>query len=74
MSNKLITVFGAIGNQGGSFIENILSDAKLSHEFKIRGITRDTSKPAAQELKNKGVEIVAVWPSSFLFNSLHAYS
>ncbi|KAH7048228.1 putative NmrA family transcriptional regulator [Macrophomina phaseolina] len=56
--SKLITVFGATGNQGGSVIETILADAVLSKEFKIRGITRDASKPAAQDLKSKGVEIV----------------
>lgn len=56
--SKIITVFGATGNQGGSVITNILDDAQLSKEFKIRGITRDTSKPAAQELAKKGVELV----------------
>jgi uncharacterized protein YbjT (DUF2867 family) len=58
--SKIITVFGATGNQGGSVITNILDDAQLSKEFKIRGITRDTSKPAAQELAKKGVELVVV--------------
>ncbi|KAK3903310.1 NmrA-like family domain-containing protein 1 [Staphylotrichum tortipilum] len=55
--SKLITVFGATGNQGGSVIKHILADAVLSKEFKIRGITRDTSKPAAQALAQKGVEL-----------------
>ena len=58
--SKIITIFGATGNQGGSVIENILADATLSQEFKIRGITRDVSKPAAQNLIRKGVEMVAV--------------
>lgn len=58
--SKLITVFGATGNQGGSVIKAILADAVLSKEFKIRGITRDASKPAAQSLVNKGVEVNAV--------------
>jgi len=57
--SKLITVFGATGNQGGSAITSILEDPVLSKEFKIRGITRDTSKPAAQALVAKGVEVVA---------------
>ncbi|KAH8751299.1 hypothetical protein F5883DRAFT_209417 [Diaporthe sp. PMI_573] len=56
--SKLITVFGATGNQGGSVIKAILADPVLSKEFKIRGITRDASKPAAQALAAKGVEIV----------------
>ncbi|KAF2140456.1 uncharacterized protein K452DRAFT_252099 [Aplosporella prunicola CBS 121167] len=55
--SKLITVFGATGNQGGSVIQHILSDSALSKEFKIRGITRDVSKPAAQSLAKKGVEM-----------------
>jgi len=58
--SKVITVFGATGNQGGSVINSLLNDSQLSKEFKIRGVTRDTSKPAAQELKNKGVELVVV--------------
>ncbi|GME63580.1 putative family transcriptional regulator protein [Neofusicoccum parvum] len=56
--SKLITVFGATGNQGGSVIQAILADAALSKEFKIRGINRDVTKPAAQALKAKGVEMV----------------
>jgi uncharacterized protein YbjT (DUF2867 family) len=47
---KLITVFGATGNQGGSVIDAILADPQLSKEFKVRGITRDTSKKSTQEL------------------------
>ncbi|KAB8227076.1 NmrA/HSCARG family protein [Aspergillus alliaceus] len=56
--SKLITVFGATGNQGGSVIKHILADHQLSKQFKIRGITRDTSKPAAQELQKHGVEVI----------------
>jgi len=55
--SKLITVFGATGNQGGSVIKNILADSSLSKTFKIRGITRDVSKPAAQALAKQGVEL-----------------
>lgn len=58
--SKILTVFGATGNQGGSVIEAVLSDPILSKEFKIRGITRDASKPAAQALAAKGVEVVTV--------------
>jgi uncharacterized protein YbjT (DUF2867 family) len=60
--SKLITVFGATGNQGGSVIRHILADPQLSTEFRIRGVTRDTTKPAAQELAEKGVEVVSVCP------------
>jgi len=57
--SKLITVFGATGNQGGSVIKYILADPSLSKEYKIRGITRDISKPSAQALAKQGVELVA---------------
>ncbi|KAK6002080.1 hypothetical protein QM012_001718 [Aureobasidium pullulans] len=55
--SKLITVFGATGNQGGSVIKHILADRQLSSEFRIRGITRDVSKPAAKALADQGVEL-----------------
>ncbi|KAF2664061.1 putative NmrA family transcriptional regulator [Microthyrium microscopicum] len=55
---KLITVFGATGIQGGSVIKAILGDPALSKEFSIRGVTRDSSKPAAQALAKQGVELV----------------
>lgn len=57
---NLITVFGATGNQGGSVINAILSDPQLSREFKIRGITRDTTKKSAQDLVKRGVDVVSV--------------
>ncbi|KAF1816884.1 NmrA-like family domain-containing protein [Eremomyces bilateralis CBS 781.70] len=55
---KFITVFGATGIQGGSVIKAILGDATLAKEYSIRGVTRDTSKPKAQALAQKGVELV----------------
>lgn len=58
--SKLITVFGATGRQGGSVIKAILADTILSKEYRIRGITRDVSKPAAQALLKQGVEVRAV--------------
>lgn len=60
--SKLITIFGATGNQGGSVIKHILEDPQLSKEYKIRGITRDTSKKSAQDLVKQGVEVVSVRP------------
>ena len=57
--SKLLVVFGATGNQGGSVIASVLNDPVLSKEYKIRAITRDPSKPAAETLQQqKGVEVV----------------
>ena len=56
---KILVVFGATGNQGGSVINSILKDPKTANEFKIRGITRDPSKPNAKALEARGVECVA---------------
>ncbi|GAB0138979.1 hypothetical protein EsDP_00007198 [Epichloe bromicola] len=55
--SKILSVFGATGNQGGSVIRSILADPVLSKQFKLRGITRNVAKPAAQALAAKGVEI-----------------
>ena len=56
---KLLVVFGSTGNQGGSVIKSIQGDPKTANEFKIRGITRDTSSSKAKALQAKGVETVA---------------
>ncbi|KAL8690633.1 MAG: hypothetical protein Q9218_003967 [Villophora microphyllina] len=56
---KVVVVFGATGNQGGSVIKSLQGDPKTAEEFRIRGITRDTSKPNAKALEEKGVETVA---------------
>ena len=58
-TKKILVVFGATGNQGGSVITSILGDPKTANEFRIRGITRDPSKPNAKALEAKGVECVA---------------
>ncbi|KZM20787.1 uncharacterized protein EKO05_0002647 [Ascochyta rabiei] len=62
--SRILTVFGATGNQGGSVIKHILADPVLFKTFKIRGITRDISKPAAQALANQGVDMKAADLSS----------
>ncbi|MCJ1468393.1 hypothetical protein MMC07_007021 [Pseudocyphellaria aurata] len=57
-SQKIVVVFGATGVQGGSVIKSILGDSRTAEEFKLRGITRDPSKPNAQALIKQGVECV----------------
>lgn len=54
-STPLFVVVGATGNQGRSVIEAIKRDSK---EYRVRGLTRDSSKPAARELAELGVEVV----------------
>ncbi|KAF9318536.1 hypothetical protein BG003_011080 [Podila horticola] len=56
--NKLLVVFFATGQQGGSIIDYVINDPTLSKEYKVRGITRDPSKPEAQILTKKGVQVV----------------
>ena len=54
---KLLVVFGATGQQGGSIISHVLDDTELSKQYKIRGITRDPSSSAAEALKKRGVDV-----------------
>ena len=53
MNNKIIAVTGATGQQGGAIARKLLTDG-----WKVRALTRDVEKPAAQELKALGAEIV----------------
>ncbi|KAK7065009.1 NmrA domain-containing protein [Favolaschia claudopus] len=53
----LVAVVGATGNQGGSVIHALAESRK---PYRIRGFTRDATKPAAQELAKLGVEIFVV--------------
>ncbi|KAI4170950.1 MAG: hypothetical protein LQ343_004608 [Gyalolechia ehrenbergii] len=57
---KVFVVFGATGNQGGSVINSVLSDPAADQEFRLRAITRDPSKPNAQALTARGVDVYAV--------------
>ncbi|KAL4860977.1 hypothetical protein BDV12DRAFT_191380 [Aspergillus spectabilis] len=56
--SKLLVVFGATGAQGGALINHVLQDANLSQQYRLRGITRHATKPAAVDLASKGIEIV----------------
>ena len=54
MNNKTIAVTGATGQQGGAVARKLLADG-----WKVRALTRDLNKPAAQELASLGAEVVA---------------
>lgn len=53
----LVAVVGATGTQGGSVIRALISSNRT---YRIRGLTRDPTKPAAQGLVKLGVEMVGV--------------
>jgi uncharacterized protein YbjT (DUF2867 family) len=53
MNDKVIAVTGATGQQGGAVARKLLADG-----WKVRALTRDTDKPAAQELASLGAEIL----------------
>jgi len=52
---KIIVIVGATGAQGGSVIKHLLD----ADQFKLRAITRKPISPAAKDLSDKGVEVVA---------------
>jgi uncharacterized protein YbjT (DUF2867 family) len=56
--SKLLTVFGSTGQKGGSLIKFVLNHPELSKLYHLRGITRDSSKPSAVSLKEKGVDVI----------------
>jgi uncharacterized protein YbjT (DUF2867 family) len=57
---KIITVFGATGNQGGGVVDTFLNDSKLKNDWAVRGITRDVNKESSKKLAAQGVEVVTV--------------
>ncbi|KAG7006201.1 hypothetical protein G7Y79_00015g037910 [Physcia stellaris] len=55
--SRVLAVFGATGQQGGSIIHHVLNDPELSQKYKIRAITRNPDSKQANLLKAK-VEVV----------------
>jgi len=55
-SAPLVVVVGATGNQGGSVVKAL---SESSAQYRIRGLSRDASKPAAKQLSEQGVEMVS---------------
>ncbi|KAF1991297.1 NAD(P)-binding protein [Aulographum hederae CBS 113979] len=52
--SKLIAIVGITGNQGAS-----VADVFLAAGWRVRGISRDPSKPSSKAWSDKGVEMVA---------------
>ncbi|GAB1313684.1 NmrA-like family domain-containing protein 1 [Madurella fahalii] len=55
--SQLLAIFGTTGQQGGSVANFVLSDPGLSARYKVRGVTRNPSKPAAEALRARGAEV-----------------
>lgn len=58
-AKRLLTIFGATGNQGGAVIDVILADPELQQKYSLRGVSRNASSRSAQTLVQKGVEMVS---------------
>ncbi|KAF7369400.1 NmrA domain-containing protein [Mycena venus] len=56
-SAPLVAVVGIAGVQGGSVVKEL---AESSKSYRVRGFTRDATKPAAQARAKQGVEVVTV--------------
>lgn len=57
-ARRLLTVFGATGNQGGSVIQKFLQHPRLKTQFSLRAVTRNADSDKAKALAAKGVEVV----------------
>lgn len=55
-NNKIITVFGATGAQGGGLVRAILADH--NHDFSVRAVTRDANSEKSKILAQLGAEVV----------------
>lgn len=51
--DKIILVTGATGQQGGAVCRHLLKDG-----WKVRAMSRDISKPAAEKLEKSGAELI----------------
>jgi uncharacterized protein YbjT (DUF2867 family) len=53
-TTKIVTIFGATGNQGGSVARSLLRNP----EFRVRAITRNSLSEPSKALQFLGAEIV----------------
>lgn len=59
-SAPLVVVVGAAGTQGGSVIKALAESDKA---YRLRGLTRDPTKPSSLQWANQGVEMLGVTPT-----------
>jgi uncharacterized protein YbjT (DUF2867 family) len=57
ISAPLVVVCGATGIQGGSVIKAL---AESDRPYRVRGLSRDITKPSASKLTDQGVKMVEV--------------
>jgi len=62
--SKLLVIFGATGQQGGSVLDFVLNDIELSSKYTIRAIARDANSDTAKQISSKGVEVVSADPNN----------
>lgn len=53
----LVVIGGVTGNQGRSVLDNLQASDR---PYRMRGLTRDASKPKALELEKMGVEMISI--------------
>ena len=63
--SHIFVIFGATGQQVGALIDSILQHETFAKEFRLRGITRDTSTAKAVKLKKREVEVIQVCSEGF---------
>lgn len=54
--NKIITVFGATGAQGGGLVRAILTDS--NSEYSVRAVTRDANSDKSKKVLQMGADVV----------------
>ncbi len=57
--SKILVVFGATGQQGGSVVDAVLKDPELLKQYTICALTRDVTKSVSKALQGRGVDVVA---------------
>ncbi|KAI2827612.1 hypothetical protein CBS63078_6126 [Aspergillus niger] len=71
MSRLTVVVIGATGSQGGPVARELL---KNPHLYYVRALTRDPTKPAAQELARLGAEVQAFDLNAGIESLLRAFT
>lgn len=57
LTAPLTVIVGITGRQGGSVARALIASEK---PYRLRGLSRDITKPAAQKFAEQGVEMVSV--------------